>query len=371
MDFRQILGQRCHRCSDRHTCSYPAGSSRLSARRSSKSVGTASSRNPATPCFSQKRTRPTSPARPSGCASSDRAAGCKTCGSTTVRLRRVLPGGVAESRLPVVRRLAPGLCRSPIRTSRASGLVFELSDSINHGCLSEVWFITMSMMTRISRFFASATRRSKSAMVPYCGIDADIVRDVVAEIDLRRGIDRRQPDGIHAECLQVIEPLGDAVQVADAVAIRILKAARINLVDDRMLPPDVTLLAAAALLSAFPCVFLSAAYPVWLVTATLRPNTAASINCSVHRPSLQAPADRTSRPASKPTTTRDAARRMMSASNRVVRFPRASRREPRDRLGARPCSPWSTIVIRFQETRCIGGFSDALVDKLAPSHGTE
>ena len=38
-------------------------------------------------------------------------------------------------------------------------------------------------------------------------------------------------------CLQVVEALGDAVQVADAVAVRVLKAARIDLVDDGVLPP--------------------------------------------------------------------------------------------------------------------------------------
>jgi hypothetical protein len=37
--------------------------------------------------------------------------------------------------------------------------------------------------------------------------------------------------------LQVVEARGDAVQVADAVAVRILKTARINFVDDGVLPP--------------------------------------------------------------------------------------------------------------------------------------
>src|ERR1700728_948200 len=72
------------------------------------------------------------------------------------------------------------------------------------------------------------------------GIDPDIVRDVVAEVNLRRGVDRTEPDGVHAEGLQVVEPARNPVQVTDAVTIKILKAARVDLVDQGMLPPDVT-----------------------------------------------------------------------------------------------------------------------------------
>ena len=66
-----------------------------------------------------------------------------------------------------------------------------------------------------------------------------VVGDVIAEIDLRRGIHRCDPDGIDTERLQVIEPLRDAVEIADAVAVGILKAAWIDLVDHRVLPPGV------------------------------------------------------------------------------------------------------------------------------------
>ena len=55
------------------------------------------------------------------------------------------------------------------RTNRGWGLVRELADSMNHLCLSEVWFRTMSRMMRILRLPASATRWSKSARVPYIG----------------------------------------------------------------------------------------------------------------------------------------------------------------------------------------------------------
>jgi len=47
------------------------------------------------------------------------------------------------------------------------------------------------------------------------------------------------PDGIDAQVAKVIQPGGNPVDVADAVAVRILEAARVNLVNDRVLPPRI------------------------------------------------------------------------------------------------------------------------------------
>ena len=69
------------------------------------------------------------------------------------------------------------------------------------------------------------------------GIDAAIVGDVVAEVGHRRGIDRRNPDRVDAEALQITEPAPDAAEIADAIAVRVLERARIDLVDDAALPP--------------------------------------------------------------------------------------------------------------------------------------
>jgi len=44
-------------------------------------------------------------------------------------------------------------------------------------------------------------------------VDVLVVGDVVAEVYLGRGIARRQPDGVNADVFQVIEPLGDAIEV--------------------------------------------------------------------------------------------------------------------------------------------------------------
>ena len=68
-------------------------------------------------------------------------------------------------------------------------------------------------------------------------VDGLIIRDVVAEVDLRRRVDGRQPDGVDAKRLYIIKLRGDAVEVADTVAVRILKTSRIDFVDDGASPP--------------------------------------------------------------------------------------------------------------------------------------
>jgi len=69
-------------------------------------------------------------------------------------------------------------------------------------------------------------------------IDVAIVGDVIAEVGHGRGIDRRDPDRIDAEPAEIIETPPDAFEVADAVAIAVLKRARIDLIDDAALPPQ-------------------------------------------------------------------------------------------------------------------------------------
>jgi hypothetical protein len=63
-------------------------------------------------------------------------------------------------------------------------------------------------------------------------VDVRVVGHVVAEVGHRRGIDRRQPERVDAEPGQVVEPRADAGEVADAVPVRILERARVDLVDD-------------------------------------------------------------------------------------------------------------------------------------------
>ena len=70
-------------------------------------------------------------------------------------------------------------------------------------------------------------------------IDGAVIGHVVTEIDHRRGIDRRDPDRIDAEHGEIVEPQLDTLQVANPVAVRVLKGARVDLVDHALLPPRV------------------------------------------------------------------------------------------------------------------------------------
>ena len=68
-------------------------------------------------------------------------------------------------------------------------------------------------------------------------IDGAVISHVVTEIDHRRGIDRRDPDRIDAKLSEIVEPQFDTLQVANPVAVRILKGARVNLVNHALPPP--------------------------------------------------------------------------------------------------------------------------------------
>src|SRR5262245_52811584 len=64
-----------------------------------------------------------------------------------------------------------------------------------------------------------------------------MVRDVVAEVRHRRRIDGRDPDRVHTQPDQVVEAGANALEIADAVAVRVQERARIDLINDPALPP--------------------------------------------------------------------------------------------------------------------------------------
>jgi hypothetical protein len=63
------------------------------------------------------------------------------------------------------------------------------------------------------------------------GVDVAEVRDVVAEVGQRARVDRRQPEGVDAQRGDVIQARRNAPQVPYAVAVGVLKRARIDLID--------------------------------------------------------------------------------------------------------------------------------------------
>ena len=63
-------------------------------------------------------------------------------------------------------------------------------------------------------------------------IDILVVGNIVAVVILRRTVDRGKPDGVDAQIFQIVKSADDAREIADAVAVGILKTLWVNLIDD-------------------------------------------------------------------------------------------------------------------------------------------
>ncbi len=68
-------------------------------------------------------------------------------------------------------------------------------------------------------------------------VDVAVVGHVVPGVVLRRGVERRDPQGVDTEAAQVGEARGDAGQVTEAVAVGVGEAADVDLVEDGVAPP--------------------------------------------------------------------------------------------------------------------------------------
>ena len=68
-------------------------------------------------------------------------------------------------------------------------------------------------------------------------VDVRVIGDVVAVVDLRRGVERRQPERVDTELLEIRQARADPLEVADAVAVRVLEAADVDLVEGGAPPP--------------------------------------------------------------------------------------------------------------------------------------
>src|SRR6185312_1436373 len=73
------------------------------------------------------------------------------------------------------------------------------------------------------------------------GVDGVVVGNVVAVIFKWRGKERHKPDRVYAKLLKIVELLGQAAKIADAVAVGVEKRADVDLVNDRILVPEAVL----------------------------------------------------------------------------------------------------------------------------------
>src|SRR6185503_16400405 len=69
------------------------------------------------------------------------------------------------------------------------------------------------------------------------GSHLDIIRNVIAYVELWRGEMRGEPERVNAKIRKIVKFVDHAKEVADAVAVSICKTARIDLVEHSCLPP--------------------------------------------------------------------------------------------------------------------------------------
>ena len=72
---------------------------------------------------------------------------------------------------------------------------------------------------------------------PELGRDGTEVRDVITPVGVGGHRDRREPDAVHAQPLEVIEMLDDPLDVADTIGVAVSERAGVDLVQDPRFPP--------------------------------------------------------------------------------------------------------------------------------------
>ncbi len=149
-----------------------------------------------------------------------------------------LPGAAAENRQPIVRRIAVLLAIGP-HVPVGLGIVAALT------ALDKPRVRVRRVREHLvdhhleAEFMRTLDQRADVVERAEHRVDVAVVADVVAEVFHRALEERRQPDRIDSKPRYVFELAGDARQVADAVAVAVGIAARVDLVDDAAAPPVV------------------------------------------------------------------------------------------------------------------------------------
>ena len=134
--------------------------------------------------------------------------------------------------LVLLRRVAPHVPVAPARAGRGTARALEplvlVGRVVHHQLGDDAQLAAMRLVEKRLKVVQRAVLR----------IDVRVVGDVVAVVLQRRGEERQQPDRRDAQVLDVIEPLGQAAEVADAVAVAVAKRADVQLVDDGVLVPQ-------------------------------------------------------------------------------------------------------------------------------------
>ena len=150
-----------------------------------------------------------------------------------------LPGGAAEERAPVGRRLgavgpvaAPDHVAGPRRRPwRRRQRLAEPGVPVRRVVRDDVDDELDPGPVEHRHQLVEVVQR------PELGRDRPVVVDVIAAVGEGRRVERAEPDGVHAEPDQMARAVDDPAKVADPVTVGIGEAARVDLVDDRLPPP--------------------------------------------------------------------------------------------------------------------------------------
>ena len=138
------------------------------------------------------------------------------------------PGGAAaEHRLPVVRDL--------VRPDVQVGALAEPRMPVGRVVRDEVEQHADAAPVSLGDEPVDVLERAELRM------DAGVVGDVIAPVDVRRGGDWVEPDSGDAQPLEVVELADHAGEVADPVAVSVGEGPRIDLIEDAVAPPRCSL----------------------------------------------------------------------------------------------------------------------------------
>src|ERR1700730_4206928 len=73
-------------------------------------------------------------------------------------------------------------------------------------------------------------------------MNRSVVCNVVSIVTQWRRIEREKPDSVYAELLQIVELAGQPAEIADPVRVTVAERAHMELVDNRILVPEVFVL---------------------------------------------------------------------------------------------------------------------------------
>ena len=149
--------------------------------------------------------------------------------------RKRLPDRAAEVGAPVARKLAvlviPDIKIFAIFSVRIFARLFEprmlIGAVVDDEIHEDIHIALLCLGNQLIHIVHRAEAR----------VDIVIIGNIIALIRERRAVDRREPDDVDTELLEIIQFADNALQITDAVAVRVTEALRVNLIGYFFLPP--------------------------------------------------------------------------------------------------------------------------------------